>query len=142
MIRKTALVLVITILVTPLYSIEAMSRGWHSSPPRYYQKHHYYYRGHHHDDALFWGVAGLILGTVLISSIIQPPPRRVVYADPQSRVYNYPQSRVYNYPPDVPPGMCRWERYILDSYGRIMLDRNGQPIKQYTLGSCRYPPPN
>ncbi len=131
MIKKTALLLVFFLFICPLYQVEG--KAWHSSPPSYYQQHHYY-RGHHSGDAIFWGVTGLILGSILISSFIQPPPPRVAYVEPRTPIYTYP--------PDIPPGMCRWERYLLDQYGRVLLDQNGQPMKQYTLGSCQYPPPN
>jgi hypothetical protein len=131
MIKKTALLLVFFIFIYPLYPVEG--RGWHSSPPNYYQQHQYY-RGHYSGDALFWGVTGLILGSILLSSITPPPSPRVVYVDPQTGIYNYP--------PNIPPGMCRWERYLLDPYGRFLLDQYGQPVKQYTLGSCQYPPSN
>ena len=42
--------------------------------------------------------------------------------------------------PAVPPGMCRWERTVLDSSGRPVLDRDGRPLTEYTTGSCLYPP--
>jgi hypothetical protein len=44
------------------------------------------------------------------------------------------------YPPPVPPGMCRWERQVLDSYGRPLLDQNGHPLREYTIGPCDVPP--
>lgn len=43
---------------------------------------------------------------------------------------------LYNYKPDVPPGMCRWERFVLDGYGRPLLDPSGQPVKEYTIAPC------
>ena len=49
-------------------------------------------------------------------------------------------TQVYDYPPQVPSGMCRWERYVRDGYGRFVLDQFGQPIKEYTIGSCQFPP--
>ncbi|MCL2457481.1 MAG: hypothetical protein FWF31_01250 [Desulfobulbus sp.] len=42
--------------------------------------------------------------------------------------------------PQTTPSMCRWERTVLDSAGRPMLDRFGRPIKEYVLGSCVSPP--
>lgn len=42
--------------------------------------------------------------------------------------------------PEVPPGMCRWERTVLDSSGRPVLDRDDRPLTEYTIGSCLYPP--
>lgn len=44
------------------------------------------------------------------------------------------------YPPPVPPGMCRWERQMLDSYGRPLLDQYGQPLREYTIAPCNAPP--
>lgn len=45
------------------------------------------------------------------------------------------------YPPDLPPGICRWERFILDSSGRPLFDPSGNPLKEYTIGPCTQPPP-
>ncbi|MDR2550662.1 MAG: hypothetical protein LBD10_10740 [Desulfobulbus sp.] len=42
--------------------------------------------------------------------------------------------------PQAPPGMCRWERAVLDGAGRPIFDRYGRPIKEYTVGSCVSPP--
>ncbi|WP_310599184.1 hypothetical protein [Desulfobulbus sp.] len=42
--------------------------------------------------------------------------------------------------PQAPPGMCRWERTVLDGAGRPVLDRYGRPIKEYAIGSCVSPP--
>jgi len=53
--------------------------------------------------------------------------------DPAPRIYQPP---LYNYKPNVPPGMCRWERFVLDGYGRTLLDPSGQPVKEYTIGPC------
>jgi len=44
--------------------------------------------------------------------------------------------------PAVPPGMCRWERTVLDNSGRPVLDHFGRPVKEYAIGSCLTPPPN
>ena len=131
MFKKTALILVLAILMTPLYPSSGMC--WRSHSSGYYHQSNYY-RGYRGDDAWLWGLTGLILGAVIVAATIQqPPPRRVVYVEG-------PQTPIYAYPPEVPPGMCRWERYILDDYGRVILDQYGQPVKQYTLGSCQYPP--
>lgn len=105
---------------------------YHHYRPHY--SHHYYHGG---GDAWAWGLTGLVLGGALVAAATQP----VVYAQPpQQVVYAPPPAPVYNYPPNVPPGMCRWERYVLDGYGRTVLDQNGQPVKEYTLGNCQYPP--
>ena len=43
--------------------------------------------------------------------------------------------------PVAPPGLCRWERTVLDGFGRPILDRYGRPVKEYAIGSCVAPPP-
>lgn len=130
MMKKLSSVLMIAVLAIPLMPSTGMS--WHGGPPppRY---HH----GHHGGggDAWLWGLGGLVLGTAIVATALQPPPpppRQVVYVDPQ------PVS--YAYRPQVAPEMCRWERYVLDGYGRTMFDRYGHPIKEYTTGPCTYPP--
>ena len=40
----------------------------------------------------------------------------------------------------VPPGMCRWERQVLDAYGRPMVDQSGQPRREFTIAPCQHPP--
>ncbi len=91
--------------------------------------------GHfHHGGGPFWGLTGLVLGTALTATLFRPPPPQpVVYAEAAPPVYEPP---VYTTPPSVPPGMCRWERYVLDGYGRTVLDPNGQPVREYTIGPC------
>lgn len=139
MLKKTAFVLVVALLFTPLSPTAAMS--WYSSPPGkyhndYYDHHRSYYDyDDDHDDALLWA-GGILLGTLLFTSMLQQPPA----LPPQQYIQPQHTQQVYSYPPNVPPGMCRWERYILDGYGRFVLDQYGQPIKEYTLGSCQYPP--
>lgn len=137
MLKKTAFVLVVALLCTPLSPSVGLT--WYSHPPGPYYGGGYY--GHydhgyydHDDDAWLW-VGGILLGTLFLTSMLQQPTY-----EPQ--VYYQPQPQIFNYPPYVPPGMCRWERYIRDSQGRFILDQYGQPIKQYTLGSCQAPPPN
>ena len=115
--KKTLLALVLSLLVTPF----SPTAGWC----------HY----HHGGVALAWGVTGFFLGSTLAAFTYRPPPP-VVYAAPPP-VYYPPVS---TYAPAVPPGMCRWERYVLDRYGRTLLDQYGRPVKEYTLGSCQYPP--
>lgn len=51
-----------------------------------------------------------------------------------------PRPPIYSYPIEPPPGMCRWERQILDRYGRPVLDQYGQPMREYTIGPCWRPP--
>ena len=133
MFKKTALLLILVLFMTTLCPTMGMSRGY--GAPRYRHNHHYnYYNyGHNGDEVLIWALSGLFFGTIIASAILQAPPSREV-------VYVEPKAPVYTYPPFVPPGMCRWERYVLDGYGRIMFDRNEQPVRQYTLGSCQYPP--
>lgn len=115
----------------------ATGMAWHHPPRSYY--HH-----HGHGDDWVWGLTGLLIGGALVAAATQP----VVYAAPPP-VAAYPpygaygrsaQARVYSYPPAVPSGLCRWERYVLDGQGRALLDAYGQPIREYTIGSCQYPP--
>jgi hypothetical protein len=115
--KKTILALVFAALVAPC----TPATGW---------SHH-----HHAGIALAWGLTGFFLGSTL-AAFAYPPPPPVVYAAPPP-VYRPP---VTTYVPAVPRGMCRWERYVLDRYGRTMLDPYGYPVKEYTLGSCQYPP--
>ena len=112
--KKILLALVLSLLVTPF---SPTAGGCHY---------------HHGGVALAWGVTGFFLGSTLAAFTYRP----VVYAAPPP-VY-YPP--VYTYAPAVPPGMCRWERSVLDRYGRTLLDQYGRPVKEYTLGSCQYPP--
>ncbi len=95
---------------------------------------------HHHGGgaALVWGVTGFLLGSTLAAASYRPPPT-VVYTTPPPPVY--PPPVTYGSAPYVPAaGSCRWERYVLDGYGRVMLDAYGRPVKEYAVGSCRYPP--
>ena len=126
MVKKTIFALLIGMMALTLVPSEG--RCWYS--------HHGYYHGYHHGyyygDPLLWGLSGLVVGSAITAVALQPPPPPVVYAAPQTAVYTTQ--------PNVPPGMCRWERYVLDGYGRTLMDRNGQPVKEYTVGSCQYPP--
>ncbi len=82
--------------------------------------------------ALGWGLTGLFLGSALTALAYRPPPP--AYPPPVAA------APVTTYAPVVPPGMCRWERYVLDHYGQVLLNQYGYPIKEYTIGSCQYPP--
>lgn len=57
--------------------------------------------------------------------------------DPAPQSYQPPVAAV---PPQVPPGMCRWERQVLDAYGRPMLDQYGHPLREFTIAPCQRPP--
>ncbi|WP_319586668.1 hypothetical protein [uncultured Desulfobulbus sp.] len=57
--------------------------------------------------------------------------------DPAPLTYPPP---VYVSPPLPPPGLCRWERIVLDNNGRPVLDQTGKPVKEYAIGSCQQPP--
>lgn len=102
---------------------------WHEEP-RYRHGH-----GGHGGDAWLWGLGGLALGTAIVATALQPPP-----PPPQQVVYVEPQPVRYVYEPRVAPEMCRWERHVLDGYGRALFDQYGQPVKEYTTGPCQYPP--
>jgi hypothetical protein len=58
--------------------------------------------------------------------------------DPAPLTYSPP---LYLDAPQVPPGKCRWERSVLDSNGRPVLDQYGKPLKEYMIGPCRQNPP-
>lgn len=125
MIKKTIFALVVVMIATSLVPSEGMCR---------YARHGGYHGGYNHgyyNDAWLWGLGGLVLGTTFAAMTLQPPAQRVVYDAPPA---------VYTYAPSVPPGMCRWERYVLDGYGRTLLDQRGQPVREYSVGPCQYPP--
>lgn len=125
MVKKTFFALLIGVMAMSL--VPSVGMCWYSHGG-YYSHHH----GHHHGDALLFGLGGLVLGTTIAAVALQPPPPPVVYAAPAPSVYAYQ--------PAVPPGMCRWERFVLDGYGRTLLDNYGQPVKEYTVSPCQYPP--
>ena len=114
----------------------ATGMAWHHPPRSYYH--------HGHGDDWVWGLTGLLIGGALVAAATQPvvyAPPPPVAAYPPYGAYGPPaQASVYSYPPAVPPGLCRWERYVLDGQGRALLDAYGQPIREYTIGSCQYPP--
>jgi hypothetical protein len=128
MVKKTIFALMVVIMATSLVPSEGMCRYAYHGGSYHGGSHHGYY-----NDAWLWGVGGLVLGTTIAAVSLQQPP-------PQTVVYGAPQPAVYAYPPNVPPGMCRWERYVLDGYGRTLLDQRGQPVREYTTGPCQYPP--
>ena len=121
MVRKTIFALMVVIMAMSLVPSEGMC--WYS---------HHGGHGYYRNDGLLWGLGGLVLGTTIAAVALQPPPQQVVYGAPPPAVYGYA--------PSVPPGMCRWERYVLDGYGRTLLDQRGQPVREYTVGPCQYPP--
>ena len=136
----------------PNYHHQKYRHNYHHDryrPNYHYQKYRHYNR-YYHDDAWAWGIAGLVVGSALTAIVTRPvvyEPSRpaVVYVEssPPRTTYQSPvgQARIYTYPPEVPPGMCRWERPMVDEYGRSVLNRDGMPGKVYTLGSCEFPPP-
>jgi hypothetical protein len=99
--------------------------------------------------SVFWVMALCFSATLCLahsSSGIEPVGKRtasflaspfVAAFDPAPLAYPPP---VVMFPPQPPPGMCRWERNVLDDDGRIILDQFGIPLKEYAIGSCRYPP--
>lgn len=134
MFKKTALVLAVALLFTPFSPTAGLA--WYSQPPGpYYHGGYYghYEHGYHDDDAWLW-FGGILLGTLFLATMLQQPA-----PEPQG-YYQQQQPQVYSYPPYVPPGLCRWERYIKDINGMFILDQYGQPVKEYTIGSCQYPP--
>ncbi|MDO5675052.1 MAG: hypothetical protein Q4G66_09075 [bacterium] len=98
-------------------------------------------RDFHSRGAAFWGGLGeLSLGDIFAPFIVDPP---FALDQPFSRTSyapRYNSQPVYSYPPEVPPGLCRWERTVLDSSGRPLLDARGMPVKEYTIGSCSVAP--
>lgn len=132
MLKRTAFVLLVSMAIAAVNP--SVTMAGHSRAPGHHHPQHYYYPSHG-DDAFFWGLTGLILGTAFLSVVLQPPVQQV-----PEPYYIVPQVQIYGYPPPVPPGMCRWERYHLDEYGRMILDQYGQPVLEYTLWPCEYPP--
>ncbi len=143
--KKTVYALVVALITTGVVPSTGLCRhpGYHGSPARFHGGYHRapsrYYGGshgrYHHYDAWAWGLGGLVVGSVLAAALLYSPP-------PPQAVYRYPPlpTRIYSYKPSIPPGMCRWERTVLDNYGRAILDRNGHRVLEYTIGSCQVPP--
>jgi len=132
MTKKMVIGLLVSILAVPFI---LPATGMAGPGRSHYYGHHGHYRHYHGSGAWLWGLGGLVLGSAIVATAMQPPPPQVVYVAPP------PPPVVYSYQPQVTPGMCRWERYVLDGYGRTVSDRYGQPIKEYTTGPCDYPPP-
>lgn len=142
MTKKMIVGLLAFALAVPLLPATGMSRGgpYYGRPGGYggyYGGYGGYRGGYRGSDGWLWGLGGLVLGSAIMATALQPPPpQQVVYVAPPP-----PPPVAYSYSPRVGPGNCRWERYVLDGYGRTMFDRFGQPIKEYTSGPCGYPPP-
>ena len=96
-------------------------------------------RHHHGGEALLWGLTGLVVGSTLVAASAPPPAPAVVYAAPPPPVYQ-PPAYSYSYAPPAPVETCRWERYVQDGYGRVMLDGYGRPMREYAVGPCDAPP--
>jgi hypothetical protein len=129
MTKKLIAGLLVASLSIPLMPDLGMS--WYGGPPPpsgYHQRHHRNNGG----DAWLWGLGGLVLGTAIVATAMQPTAQQVVYAEAPPPAYAYPRAYA--------PAQCRWERYVLDGYGRNVYDRYGQPLKEYTTGPCDYPP--
>jgi hypothetical protein len=124
---------IVLLTVTVVFLLSPVN-GMCWSPGPY---HHYHGGSHHYGDALAWGlVGGLVVGMALANPPPPPPPPPWAYGYPAVPAGPI----VYTSPPPIPAGMCRWERGVLDGYGNQLYDQNGQPVRQYTIGSCRYPP--
>lgn len=132
MTKKLIAGLLVASLSIPLMPDPGMS--WHGGPPPPSRYHHRHHHKNSSGDAWLWGLGGLVLGSAIVATVMQPPARQAVYAEaPPPPVYA-PYPRAYA------PEQCRWERYVIDGYGRNVYDHYGQPLKEYTTGPCDYPP--
>ncbi len=98
-------------------------------------------RDFHSRGAEYWGGLGeFSLGYIFAPFIVDPPLALDPPFSQPSCAQGYNSQPVYSYPPEVPPGLCRWERAVLDSSGWPLLDAGGMPVKEYTIGPCSSPP--
>lgn len=102
-------------------------------------------RDFHSRNAEYWGGLGsgfgeLSLGHIFAPFIVDPPFAVEPPFSQPAYAPRYNSQPVYSYPPEVPPGLCRWERTVLDGSGWPLLDARGLPVKEYTIGSCTSPP--
>ena len=86
------------------------------------------------------GLGELSLGHIFMPFVVDPPFTVEPPFSQPSYAPRYSSQSVYSYPPEVPPGLCRWERTVLDGAGWPLLDTRGMPVKEYTIGSCSSPP--
>lgn len=132
------------VFIAVLLAVPMMpAQGWCWRGDRHHghhgHRHHHYHS--HGDEAVLFGLGGLVLGATAIALMQEPRPRRVVYVDPAPAAYAYGPPVTYAYAPPVVERTCRWERFILDGWGRYMYDRHGRPVKEYATGPCDAPPP-
>jgi len=142
MFRKAVCAIVFILLTISLLPSTGMcwNSGYHGGG--YHGGYGGYHGGYYNNNAWAWGLGGLVVGSALTAAVLYQPPPPAVYAypPPQQVVYAPAPTQVYANKPSIPPGMCRWERAVLDSYGRPILDQRGYPMLEYTIGSCQSPP--
>lgn len=90
----------------------------------YYERHG---KKKNNNDALIAGVAGLIIGGMIVGAAQSQPAQQPyqTYPDPQYPVYTPP-------PVYVPTTVCRYE-WVKDYYGNYSLDVYGRP---YQIKRC------
>lgn len=98
------------------------------------------YHSSYASDATWGGFGTLSLGDIFAPFIVDPPLALDMPFSQPGYAPDYASQPVYSYPPEVPPGLCRWERNVLDANGWPLLDASGMAIKEYTIGSCSSPP--